>query len=257
MSKLFGLIFLLLLASCKTVQPVLTEQKAKDTLSAETIVARHYQNAKLFSSLYFKASVHYEDDRDSQNMTAEIKIKKDEKILVSVRFLGITMAKALITPTQVSYYEKMNGTYFEGDFSTLSSWLGTPLDYQSVQNLFLGRAFEDLRGKQLSASIDADKLYRIEDRSNAQISKSFRFESGQCRLKDQQFVQNAKQQSLQISYPGESAYGLLTLPTGIVLDALQPGSKMHLDIDFNHLTIDEDLSFPYSIPEGYKPVNIH
>jgi hypothetical protein len=44
------------------------------------------------------------------------------------------MAKASITPTSVSYY----GTYFEGDFSALSQWLGTDLDYNKIQNMLLG-----------------------------------------------------------------------------------------------------------------------
>jgi hypothetical protein len=258
MTKYLGLILLVfLMASCKTAQPILTEGKAKDTLSSAVIVDRHYQNAKLFSTLYIKSAVHYEDDKDSQNMTAEIKIKKDEKILISVRFLGITMAKALITPNKVSYYEKMNNTYFEGDFSTLSRWLGTPLDYNSLQNLFLGRAFEDLHQKMLNASIDDQKMYRLEDVSHPEITKIYSFESGHCRLKKQQFVQNQKQQSLQVVYPSEVAYGVMSLPTGIVVDALQPGGRMHMDIDFNHLTIDEELSFPYNVPEGYKLINIH
>jgi hypothetical protein len=46
------------------------------------------------------------------------------------------MAKASITPTSVSYY----GTYFEGDFSALSQWLGTDLDYNKIQNMLLGEA---------------------------------------------------------------------------------------------------------------------
>lgn len=258
MTKYLGLILLVfLMASCKTAQPILTEGKAKDTLSSAVIVDRHYQNAKLFSTLYIKSAVHYEDDKDSQNMTAEIKIKKDEKILISVRFLGITMAKALITPNKVSYYEKMNNTYFEGDFSTLSRWLGTPLNYASLQNLFLARAFEDLQGKTLNTSIDSDKYYRLEDVTNPDITKVYSFESGKCRIIKEQFVQNQKQQSLQVVYPGENAYGVMSLPTGIIVDALQPSGKMHIDIDFNHLTIDEELSFPYSVPEGYKHINIH
>jgi hypothetical protein len=48
------------------------------------------------------------------------------------------MAKASITPTSVSYYEKIKGTYFEGDFSALSQWLGTDLDYNKIQNMLLG-----------------------------------------------------------------------------------------------------------------------
>jgi hypothetical protein len=32
---------------------------------------------------------------------------------------------------------KIKGTYFEGDFSALSQWLGTDLDYSKIQ--FIGR----------------------------------------------------------------------------------------------------------------------
>jgi hypothetical protein len=75
-------------------------------LKSSKIIANHYNNKSDFSTLYIKADAKYSDDRSSQNVTAEIRIKKDEQILVSIRFLGITMAKASITPTSVSYYEK-------------------------------------------------------------------------------------------------------------------------------------------------------
>ena len=104
-------------------------------LSAKKIIENYYTNKNEFSTLYIKSSARYADDKQTQNVTAEIRIKKDEQILVSIRFLGITMAKALITPTMVSYYEKINGNYFEGDFSSLSQWLGTDLDYNKIQNL--------------------------------------------------------------------------------------------------------------------------
>jgi hypothetical protein len=50
------------------------------------------------------------------------------------------MAKASITPTSVSYYEKIKGTYFEGDFSALSQWLGTDLDYYMEIERIIRRA---------------------------------------------------------------------------------------------------------------------
>ena len=50
----------------------------------------------------------------------------------------------MITPSKVSYYEKINNTYFEGDFSMLSNWLGTDLNLNKVQNLFLGKAIDNL-----------------------------------------------------------------------------------------------------------------
>nr|WP_262410595.1 DUF4292 domain-containing protein [Flavobacterium johnsoniae] len=69
-------------------------------------IEKHYENKLDFSTLYIKASAKYVDEKQSQNVTAEIRIEKDKQILISVRFLGITMAKALITPSVVSYYEK-------------------------------------------------------------------------------------------------------------------------------------------------------
>src|SRR6478609_6704017 len=113
------------LVSCKAKAKVANESKSVDEkrMSAERIIKNHYVNKNDFNTLYIKSNVRYSDDKQNQNLTAEIKIKKNEQILVSIRFLGITMAKALITPTTVSYYEKLNASYFEGDFSTLSKWL--------------------------------------------------------------------------------------------------------------------------------------
>ena len=121
------------IVGCKSAKSTISEGIADSDLAANKIIKGHYENITDFSTVYIKASARYRDDKQSQSVTAEIRIKKDEKILVSVRFLGITMAKALITPTEVKYYEKINQNYFEGDFTTLSKWLGTDLDFEKLQ----------------------------------------------------------------------------------------------------------------------------
>ena len=128
MKRILSLVIIFLMISCKT-KAVLAESSATSIIASDKIIENHYNNKFDFSTVYIKAGARYEDDRNSQSLTAEIKIKKDEKILVSIRFLGITMAKALITPTSVQYYEKIGGKYFEGDYASLSQWLGTDLDF--------------------------------------------------------------------------------------------------------------------------------
>src|SRR5690606_19315488 len=66
-------------------------------------------------------------------------------IWLSAQLLGIPLAKALITRDRVSYFEKIGGTYFDGDYSLISQWLGTPLDFDKLQNLLLGQTIYDLR----------------------------------------------------------------------------------------------------------------
>jgi hypothetical protein len=73
-------------------------------MKAAKIIGNHYNNKSNFSTLYIE-QIKYADDKQTQNVTAEIKIKKDEQILVSIRFLGITMAN-IDNSNSVSYYEK-------------------------------------------------------------------------------------------------------------------------------------------------------
>jgi hypothetical protein len=143
--KYIALLVLISIYSCKSKQVLLTETKPEKDLTADKIIESANLVKNDFSTLYIKSSASYKDENQSQNVSAEIKIKKNEKILISIRLLGITMAKALITPTEVKYYEKINGNYFDGDFKALSQWLGTDLDFQKIQNMLLGQSFDPLK----------------------------------------------------------------------------------------------------------------
>ena len=100
--------------SCKSKAVAVQNNNTTEVVTKKDnkAIEKHYENKLDFSTLYIKASAKYVDEKQSQNVTAEIRIEKDKQILISVRFLGITMAKALITPSAVSYYEKINNSYF-------------------------------------------------------------------------------------------------------------------------------------------------
>jgi hypothetical protein len=257
MKKYLGLVLLIFFASCKTKAVVAqgNASASNTTISAEKIIESHYNNKTDFSTLYIKATAKYEDEKQTQNVTAEIKIKKDEKILVSIRFLGITMAKALITPNAVQYYEKINGNYFEGDYAGLSQWLGTDLNYSKVQNLLLGKSIDDLHGGQFIVSI-MENLYKLQNNTDAKNDKSFFFESDNYLLKKQEIIQTEFERNLQIAYPDYKKYDEMILPLSLTIDASQKKGKTNIDVEYKTVTFNEDLSFPYSVPEGYERIYI-
>lgn len=219
-------------------------------------IAKHYDNKLDFKTLNIKASAKYEDEKQSQNVTAEIKIEKDKQILVSVRFLGITMAKALITPTTVSYYEKIKGTYYEGDFTSLSKWLGTELDYSKVQNLLVGEALDDLRKGKYTQTI-VENLFKLEDEKEAKIKKTFYLDSEKYLLQKEEILQPAENRMLGIKYSDSKTFDQGILPTKIEINAVQPKGKTDINLEYNNITFNEELSFPYSVPSGYKKVIIN
>ena len=243
-----------LMISCKSKQQLFSEQSAVELKNISNVVKGHYSNKKDFNTANFKVSARYEDEKQTQNVTAEIRIKKNEKILVIVRFFGITMAKAMITPDRVSYYEKINGKYFEGNYKVLSDWLGTDLDFSKVQNLFLGQALNDLTKGSYAETLENGQ-YVLRSKGN-QIQSSFFFEGSKFLLKNETFEQKGEEpRSLEIRYPAYKELEKGIYPAQILIDAFQK-EKVTIKIDYNNITFDENLSFSYQVPEGFDQIFI-
>jgi hypothetical protein len=249
---LVALLIITSLFSCKTKQAVVAEGAASGTKTASEIIAGHYSKPVQYNTLIIKADAHYKDSHEDQGFSAEIRIKKDEKIIIMVRYLGITMAKGLITPNEVAYYEQLGGTFFRGDFRVLSRWLGTDLTYTKVQNMLLGEAMDDLNNGSYKATVQ-DGLYKLQGKEGS-ITKEFLFEGANYLIKKQAFTQGVPQpRSIEINYPAHNSYAAGTLPASIKIEAEQK-DRVQLDIEYKSVKFDEKVTFPFEVPEGFKQI---
>lgn len=245
----------LTLVSCKSKTAIVDTSKNESLKSLNKTIENYFNNKNEFSTLYIKSSARYSTEKQTQNVTAEIKIKKDEQILISIRFLGITMAKASITPTKVSYYEKLNGTYYEGDFTGLSQFLGTDLDFDKVQNIVLGRAIDNLKEGKYSETF-ADQVYRLDEVSNNNTKKSFYIDGNSFLINKQEITQIKEERKIQIAYSNKKEYKQMILPLTINIDSYQKEANTRIDLEHSTVTFNEELSFPYSVPNDYKRIII-
>jgi hypothetical protein len=245
---------LLFLVSCKTKQSVL-ESAANESLAASKIISGHYEDKKDFSTLNIRANAKYKDEKQSHSVTADIRIKKDEIIWINVKLLGFPVAKALITPERVSYYEKINNTYFEGDFSLLSNWLGTELDFNKVQNLLIGSAIDDLTKAKYIAKIEKE-LYQLTEKNINNTSKVFNFEGGNFLLKKETIFQEHENRKLEINYPSHKKQNGMFLPNEINIKAQQK-ETVFIGLEFKNIIFNENLSYPFSIPSCYDQISVN
>lgn len=255
MKRFLAIAVLVFLVACKSKSVAVDATKADSGASVNKIIESHYNNKFNFSTVYIKSNVQYVSVKQSLSATAEIKIKKDEQILVSIRFLGITMAKASITPTSVSYYNKMDGTYFEGDFSILSEKLGTDLDYAKLQNILLGQSIDDLKKGKYTESF-ADQTYRLDDLSDSKMQKSFYIDGTRFLIQKQEIKQVLENRMIQVAYSNHKDYNEMILPLTINIDGYQNENKSEINFEYDTVSFNEELSFPYSIPDGYKRILI-
>ena len=254
MKSIISAILIVFLIGCKSKQTVATAA-ANENTEVSKVIKGHYKNQHDFKTLSIRANAKYEDEKQSHSLNADIRIKKDEIIWINIKFLGIPMAKAMITPTKVSYYEKINNTYFEGDFSMLSNWLGTDLDFNKVQNLFLGKAIDDLTKDKWVSEV-VEKMFKLSLPNDSDITKEFYFEGGNYLLEKETIAQASQNRNLEIRYPSYKEEKEMFLPNEINIKAEQKG-KVTIDIEYKHTTFNEDLSYPYSVPSGYTAVEIN
>ena len=248
--KLTALVVLgLIVLGCKAKKAV--GSGAVDTaLSTKRIIQGHYANALEFSTLSGKVKIDYYDGDKKQGITVSLRMKKDEAIWVSAP-LGIF--KAYLTPSRVSFYNKLEGEYFDGDFEYLSDLLGTPMDFRKVENLLLGNTVLDLRDDKYKSSVMSDG-YALQPKLQKELYEVFfALEPRYFRTKTQQVSQPQENRILTMEYAYQDLGGEIA-PSLVSIEAADNEEIRSILLDFKNMELNRTLNFPYKIPKGYKSV---
>ncbi|WP_136667548.1 DUF4292 domain-containing protein [Flavobacterium sp. H122] len=259
-NKIFVTILLsVLLVSCKAKQKMIAPAEVATAAVNETaknIIVNHNAVNRDFKTAYIKSNVDYHDAKQSLSVSADIRIKKDEIILVTVKMFGFTGAKALITPTEVKYYEKVGGKYFEGDYKMLSDWLGTDLDFQKVQNLLLGKAMDDLTLGKYNVAIEENNP-KLEEITDGNFAKSYIFDPKDFWLNRQEIKQLEPERRMIANYSRYKSYQECVFPMELAIFAVQGDKITTIAIENKNVSFNEELTFPYSVPSGYEQIKIN
>ncbi len=243
------LIFSLVL-SCKS-KKILTDGPIDDKSSAKSIIKAHYQNQIEFKTLRGRMKIEYSDGEASQGVSVSFRMEKDNAIWISAPF---GMVKAYITPDRVSFYNKLENEFFDGDFSYLSNILGTTLDFDKVQNLLLGQALFDLRKDKYDVKV-ADENYQLTPKKSMELFQTlFQIEPRNFKMATQQLSQPLKKRVLEINYRNYQKINKWVVPNAVLITAIEENIKNTIDIEYRNIEFDQRLSFPYKIPKGYKEI---
>ena len=142
-SILFCLIFLGFACKTKKEIAVVTTVKEIDTKSPAYLLEKMYQNETKFETLSAKFSAELSTGGNNTFFKTTLRIRKDSAIWMSISpALGIEVARVLITKDSVFFMNRINETYFAGDFSYFSNLLNTEVDYELLEALLVGNAIE-------------------------------------------------------------------------------------------------------------------
>jgi len=246
------LLILMALSQSCTSSKAISSGKVDESLSAKAIIRNHYRNETDFKTLSGRMKIDFNDGTASSSFNVSLRMEKDKAIWISAP-LGVV--KAYITPTRVSFYNKLQNEYFDGDYSYLSRFLGTDLDFGKIQNLLLGQALFDLREGKYSAMVHNGSTYELKPREEGDLFKIFYLiNPGNFKIAAQQLSQPFRKRLLEIRYKDYEQKGKQLIPNEIGITAIDTNQRNVIELAYKNVELNRPLNFPYEIPSGYEEI---
>jgi len=190
-------------------------------MSAKKIIRKHVSSDFNKESVDAKLKVNFNNGKIKQNISVNLKMIKDEVIwLKGTKFINVFKAK--ITPTSVKFYSPVAKVYFDGDFTLLKDLLGTEINFNQLQNLFLGQSLLDLKDQKQNVNIE-DSSYVLSPEKQQDLFDIFFFiNSSHFKLDKQSIVSPVKDQRLDVVYPSYNFIEDSYFPARIKITAKEP-----------------------------------
>ncbi|MBI5217476.1 MAG: DUF4292 domain-containing protein [Bacteroidia bacterium] len=263
---------ILLFNSCKTKKQIFHFSNIRP-MRAVKLYDNIEFNKLRFKTLSVKFSATYEKDGDSQSFGGAIRIKNDSLIWISiVPALGIEAARIFITKDSIKFINRINSTYYIGNYSYLQSLLNLEIDFKILQSVLTNELFlysrsaedEDNAIRGYKSSVDSN-LYVIQSLRDRKVNRKLKknktndlileeisvipviFKISRVCINDFEY-----QKSLDLIYTNFNTFDEQMVPQNLDFKIKDKNKQINVSIEYTKITINKELEYPFSIPEKYK-----
>ncbi|HPE99291.1 MAG TPA: DUF4292 domain-containing protein [Bacteroidales bacterium] len=274
MSKFLLPVLLIAIAftsACKTGREA--KKEIKETVKQDTGVELIFSKMKDaqfdFRTMNVKFQAKVESEKNNLGFGGSMRIIKDRTIWLSLSaMVGIEAFRIFITPDSVKMINRLNKTYFKGDYQLINELLKTPFDFDMLQALVTGNDFSYYENNIFKVGEDA-RSYKISTPGRKKLKNYVANQSDMDRVlvQDlwispenykiirQQIKEISKENSkLVVDYSAFVVFDdqLLAHQIDVNVEAEQ---KMKVVIDFEKVSVDEEIMVPFVIPESFVPMD--
>lgn len=219
-----------------------------------------------FLSARFSAT--FSQNKNNTPFSGQIRIQRDSAIWISISpIMGIEMVRVLITPDSIMYMNRMDKSYFTGNFDYINTLINSTLDYDMLQSFLTGNDFSFYENSSFKAAIDNHEYKLITTnrrklkrylRHNEEVSiplqniwlnpETFKI----SRVLIRELVPNSRK--LEGTYEYLMSEGQL-VPTKVHFALETLDNKNTIEMEYSKFSLSNDLRFPFTIPAKYKRVS--
>ena len=241
------------LINCKSAKSVIASGEASNKLSAKQVIKQHQKNDADFKTLQSRVKIDITQNQKEQGSTFNLRIEKDKAIWLNAK-LGL--ARMMITPEKVRFYNKLDNEYFDGDYELLSDFVGVELDFFKVQNILLGQAIYNLKEAPHTVSVN-NNSYALQPKDQSALLELFYLiNPSHFKMDSLQLFQQLKRRILQVDYKSYQEVEQQVFPKNIRIIAVEDTDEVAIAMEFKSVSLNEEVRFPFKIPKGYKEIVI-
>jgi hypothetical protein len=277
-SKLFWLIIYLLstlsLLSCKSQKTISsTPNRAiadtiqiKTVLVSDSIINKMTENQFNFEWLSAKFTADYETDNNNTSFSGQIRIRKDSLIWISISKFSIEGARILITQDSIFVINRMDNNYFKSDFNYINRFINSTVDFDMLQAFIVGNDFKYYEKNKFKTSFDGEN-FQLNTINRHKLKKYIRNENEKLKILVQNIEINPKtykiinlnvkevkeNNKLKISYSDFENINNQLLAKILQISIISE-KVIGIKLEYSKVNLNEELNFPFKIPENYERI---
>ena len=215
-----------------------------------------------------KFSAEYTNKGQKNSFNGQLRIQKDSLIWLSFSpVLGIEVVRIMLTQDSVMFINRINNTYFVGDYAYVNRFLNTNIDYDILQSFLTGNDLSFYEKGKFRASLDKGQ-YKLATADRTKLKIAVR--SGQESLNvliqniwiDPEHFKITQANVKEIRRPGtqlEACYsafekiGEQLFPKEMTFD-ISADNNLHVKVLFSKININHPMTFPFRVPKGFRLV---
>lgn len=261
------ILFALMISGCTSTRRTIREPLKEQ--GVDFLINKLKDNELKFNTLSAKFSATYILNKKKTNFSGQLRIQHDSILWISITpMLGLEMARFVLTTDSIKYLNRMNSTYLLKDFRFINQLLNKTLDFDMAQAFLTGNDFSLYETNTFRASVENDeyklitsnrrKLKRFVRRNEEEISipiQSIWLDPESFKIK-RVMLKEAERDSRKFTaeYSGFEMTDGQHIPGLISYKIETDKDKVRINIEFSKVLLDQELSFPFLIPEGYQKI---
>jgi len=221
-----------------------------------------------FDWLSAKFSAEYENSGITLSFGGQMRIRKDSLIWLSLTpMLGIEAIRIMISQDSVKMINRLDDTFFIGDYDNVNRFLNTNIDYDILQAFLIGNDFQAYENSKFRASVDNGE-YKLSTSGRQKLKKFVKNSNENLKVYIQNIWLNA--QTFKITYADvkeirkeniklEASYlnfdDIKGQPFPMNMEFfIRADNNIRVKTDFSKISINVPLQFPFKIPANYKQI---